>query len=177
MQPRLQPKLELVGSEESGKIEIERRGYLTSGEKAFMAQVKSNDEASALLVGLSRRIATHFKIDLMKAYEMVTDAISGKAGDPMIVEIEELFSEDIAKAVTALTTSQGRDKLLQATCLMTYRVDPEWTVVDTMEMHEDLVEGLCQLYLDEENKSIEALDPELKSEQTVEEIEKKPMKK
>jgi hypothetical protein len=30
------------------------------------------------------------------------------------------------------------------------------------------------LYVDEENKSIEALDPELKKESSLEEIEKKP---
>lgn len=177
VQPKLQPKIELIGSDESGKIKIERRGYLSSGEKAFMTQAKSTDEATAILVNLSRRIAARYKIDMMAAYELVTGAISGTSDDPRLLEIETEYQEELSRTITALTATQTRDKLLQATCLMIYRYEAEWTVSDTMQMHPDIVDGLAALYEDEENKSIEALDPKLKTEVTVEELEKKPSKK
>ena len=34
--PKLKSKIETLGTEVSGKIEIERKGYLTVGEKGFM---------------------------------------------------------------------------------------------------------------------------------------------
>jgi hypothetical protein len=35
--PRLEPIVETVGTDESGKIEIIRRGHLTVAEKAFIS--------------------------------------------------------------------------------------------------------------------------------------------
>ena len=40
VEPRRKPIVERVGNEESGVIEIERRGYLTTGEKTFVQQVQ-----------------------------------------------------------------------------------------------------------------------------------------
>jgi hypothetical protein len=174
VQPRLSPILDTVGSEESGKIQIERRGYLTSGERAFMAQARNADDTSSKLVALSRKAAAKFKLDLSKAYELVSKAISGNTeNDPKVEKIEESFPDELSDVFRALTSSQAKESILQATCLMVYRVDADWTIQDTMALHPDLLEGIAALYVDEENKSIEALDASLTATPSIEEIEKK----
>lgn len=175
VQPRLKPVVELIGSLESGQFHIERRGYLTSGEKSFMSQAQTADDTSSKILGLARKVAAKNKLDLQKAYELVSLAISGNSkGNPKVAKVEEDFADELNEVFGLLTTSQAKEGLLQATCLMMYRVDPNWSIRDTMELHPDLLEALVQLYRDEERKSVEALDPELKKEASLEEIEKKP---
>lgn len=174
VQPRLKPIQETIGSDESGKIQIERRGYLTSGERAFMTQARNADDTSSRLVALARKAAAKYKLDLTKAYELVSKAISGNTeNDPKVAKVEENFPDELADVFRALTSSQAKDAILQTTCLMIYRVDADWTIQDTMALHPDLLEGIAGLYVDEENKSIEALDASLMSSPSVEEIEKK----
>lgn len=175
VQPRLKPVTELIGSEESGQFQIERRGYLTSGEKSFMTQARSADDTSSKIVGLARKVAAKNRLDLNKAYELVSLAIAGNTkNNAKVAEVEKDFPGELSDVFSLLATSQAKEGLLQATCLMMYRVDTDWTIRDTMELHPDLLDGLVALYVDEENKSIEALDPELKKESSLEEIEKKP---
>lgn len=174
VQPRLSPILDTVGSEESGKIQIERRGYLTSGERAFMSQARNADDTSSKLVALARKAAAKFKLDLSKAYELVSKAISGNTeNDPKVAKIEEFFPDELSDVFRALTSSQAKESILQATCLMIYRVDAEWTIQDTMALHPDILEGVATLYVDEESRSIEALNSSLTTSPSIEEIEKK----
>lgn len=175
VQPRLKPVAELIGSPESGQFEVERRGYLTSGEKSFMAQARSADDTSSKIVGLARKVAAKNRLDLTKAYELVSLAIAGNTkADPKVTKVEQDFPEELNEVYNLLTSSQAKEGLLQATCLMMYRVDPDWTIKDTMDLHPDLLQGLVDLYNDEEKQSIEALDPTLQKETSLEEIEKKP---
>lgn len=57
VQPKRKPITERIGSEDSGVIEVIRKGYLTSGEKAFVQQVQQYDNGTSDIVTLSRRIA------------------------------------------------------------------------------------------------------------------------
>ena len=57
VQPRLQPIVEQVGTEESGIIEIERRGYLSVAEKAIAQQAVGGDDSVRKMYVLGGRIA------------------------------------------------------------------------------------------------------------------------
>ena len=57
VEPRLKPVLETIGSEDSGKIQVERRGYLTAGEKAFVGSSVSSNDVASVIIGIVRTIA------------------------------------------------------------------------------------------------------------------------
>ena len=55
---------------------------------------------------------------------------------------------------------QFNDRLtiIQSTALLICRIDPEWTVEQTMELHPDILADLSRLFIDEDNKSVDALE-------------------
>ena len=150
--PRLEPVMELIGSAESGQIEIERRGYLTVAEKSFMSAATANDNTTSLLRGLAFKISRetgHSQMDVMEDISKLETAKESYL-DPYIGEILE--------AMTKMVEFQHRRGIIAATCLLMYRIDRNWTVDDTMELHEDIRIGLEKLYEDEEAKNLEALE-------------------
>ena len=64
VEPRLKPVTELVGTEDSGKIEIERRGFLSAGEKAFFSNGSQDSNVSELMIGLVRKVSSKYKLDM-----------------------------------------------------------------------------------------------------------------
>ncbi len=181
VQPRLAPVVELIGSEESGKIEIERRGYLTSGEKAFVQQVLQYDNGTGELIALARKVARRFSLKLDSAYELVLKVISNNAEGENVTELEEEFAEDLTSVIKNLTNAQAKEELLTATCLIRYRINPEFEMEDIVKLHPDIISGLAKLYKEEEMKSVEKLErstpDEAAVEESVEELEKKPVKR
>lgn len=148
VQPRLAPIKELLGSEESGKIEIERRGYLSVSEKATVQNAMSDDTAMAELYALAGKIAR-------ETGKSPQDALKG------IMERDEGFEEyenEISKILMEVMRYQEVQKIVQATALLSSRVNPKWNATDTLSLHPDLLDDLCSLYEDEERKSIEALE-------------------
>jgi hypothetical protein len=184
VQPRRQPILERVGSEESGQIEIERRGYLTAGEKSFVQQVQQFDNGTTEIVKVSRRVARKHGLGMDKAYNLVLGIISNsstKEDDDLVGEIEEEFAEDLANVIKSLSVSQVREELVMAACLLRYRVNPDYEIADISTVHPDLINGLAKLYREEEARSIEAFKTKEDEEEaskavSVEEAEKKPVK-
>lgn len=183
IEPRLKPIIEKIGDEASGIIEIERRGYLTSGERSFVQQIQTQDDATLNLIGLSRKISKEKGIGLDKAYQLVVDIMTGGANDALSIQVESEFAEEIQTAINKLTTSRLRDEIIMASALLMYRVNSELTIEDVMEIHPDIINGLAELYRDEEMKSIEKLKASRKKANQkeddgvildVEEIEKKP---
>ena len=71
VQPKRQSVLERVGNETCGVIEIERKGYLTAGEMAFVQRQTAQDDSTEMILSLIRKAAAKFKIDAQKAYEAV----------------------------------------------------------------------------------------------------------
>ena len=65
--PRANSRIELLGTEVSGQIEIERKGYLTVGEKSFMANVNSQDDVLQSVMKLSRTVAKKYKLGQQEA--------------------------------------------------------------------------------------------------------------
>jgi hypothetical protein len=174
VEPRLKPVIEEIGSEDSGKIQVERRGYLTSGEKAFFQQVKQSDQGTAKLIAMSRKVSQSASLDMSKAYELVIRVLSGGADSDLDREIEEKFAEDFASVIQDLANSQSSDEMLMAACLLRYRVDSEIGMDEIMKMHPDIIQGLADLYRDEENRVLERLtEKEIKEERNIEKVAKK----
>lgn len=160
VEPRVKPIAVKVGSEESGQIEIERRGYLTSGEKAFFQQVKQSDQGTSRLIALSRKVSRNYGLEMPKAYDAIIRVLSGAAKDEIDGKIEEEFAEDLAGVIQDLASGQASDELLMAACLLRYRIDSEIGMNEVMALHPDIISGLADLYRDEDNKVIERLTAE-----------------
>jgi hypothetical protein len=158
IEPRRKPILERIGSDESGYIEIERRGYLTSGEKAFVQQAVSSDEGTLRIIGLSRKVATSQSITLEEAYRSVIGVLGGSASDdPKLKAIEDEYFEEFNDVLNVLALMQSKEELITAVCMLRYRVDPDIDISSVLDLHPDIVSGLGRLYKDEESKSVERL--------------------
>ena len=185
VQPKRQPILEQIGSEESGLIEIERRGYLTAGEKSFVQQVQQFDNGTTEIITVSRRVAREYGLGMDKAYNLVLTIISGAAADAenaeLVRKIEAEFAEDLTGVVKGLAAGQTREELVFAACLVKYRIDPDFEIGEISGLHPDIISGLAKLYREEEARSIDAWQVEHADDQaqpvtSVEEAEKKPAK-
>lgn len=174
VEPRLKPVLEEIGSDESGKIQIERRGYLTSGEKAFFQQVKQSDQGTTHLIALSRKISRAVDSDMTKAYDAVVRILSGKSEGEVDKKIEEEFAEDFSSVIQDLANSQTSDEILMAACLLRYRINSEIDMDDIMKMHPDIITGLANLFREEDSKVLDRLaEKNISKEQTIEKVAKK----
>jgi hypothetical protein len=149
--PRREPIIEILGSEESGQIEIHRKGYLTVAEKSFMQQASSSDETVSLLHKLASKVA---KARGVQAQEVVEMLGSGNFQDPLL----EGFEDDISEIYSAMGNYEQRRKVISATCLLYFRISQDWSIEDTMEMHPDLVDALYLLFQEEDAKSTEAFE-------------------
>jgi hypothetical protein len=182
VQPRRQPILERIGSEESGQIEIERRGYLTAGEKAFVQQVQQFDNGTTEIVTVSRRVARKYGLGMDKAYSLVLAIISNSATEEqeLVGQIEEEFAEDLTNVVKSLSAGQVREELVMAACLLKYRVNSDFEISEISGIHPDLISGLALLYRDEDRRSVDAFKKDEEESPSkpvsVEEAEKKPVK-
>lgn len=178
VKPRREPIIEQIGNDESGIIEVERRGYLTTGEKAFVQQVQQSDNGTNEIVTTSRQVARRYGLGMDKAYTLVLALISNgeiSEGDKEnAAKIEEEFAEQLTNVVKSLALSQAREDLVMAACIIKYRIDMDFDVSEISNIHPDLITDLAKLYRDEDNKSLEAFkEKEEKEVKSVEEAEKK----
>ena len=177
VEPRLKPVTELVGTEDSGKIEIERRGFLSAGEKAFFSNGSQDSNVSELMIGLVRKVSSKYKLDMKEAYELTSGVISGDSDSSELTgEIREVFQSDVNAVISAVIHSSARNNFLKAFSLLLYRVNPEITADDVMEVHPDIMDDLVALFDDEEMKSTKRLiaaHGSDKNEEVIEDIEKK----
>jgi hypothetical protein len=175
VEPRLKPVIELIGSEESGKIAVERRGYLTVGEKSFVQQARSVDTGTLELIGLSRKVSRKLGIGLDAAYNVVTGVVSGTSKGKQAAQIEEEFAEDIQHVITALASAQDKESMIMAAALLVSRVDTSFEIQTINTIHPDIMQGLADLYREEESKNLERLQGAKSSESdtSIEELEKK----
>lgn len=177
VQPRLAPVKELIGTEESGQIEVERRGYLTVGEKAFVQQARTADTGTVELIGLARKVSKEFAIDMEVAYNAVVEIISGKGRSKRSQQIEEKFAEELQNMLSALANAQSREEMIMAAAMLISRVDTSFDIASINTIHPDIIQQLAALYRDEEVKNIEKLkqDSDQESQKfSIEELEKKP---
>jgi len=149
VQPKYSPVVERIGTEESGIIEIERRGYLTVQEKAIMQGAMEGDTTLTDLFMLCREIAQK---EGLEAEEVFNDMMA-----PSQPEYFEKYSQQISAAITKLGDYNQRQRMVAATALLITRIDPYWSAADTVALHPDLIDSLFTLYSEEEKKSTEAL--------------------
>jgi hypothetical protein len=188
VQPKRKPILEQIGSDESGKIEVERRGYLTTGERSFVQQVQQADNGTTEIVTLSRRVSRAHGVGMDKAYNLVLQAVSGVTAESpkdqeLVAQIEQEFTEDLTSVVKGLAAASVREELVFAACLIKYRIDSDFDISSVSEIHPDIISGLAALYRDEERRSVEAFNvlggddgEAAKQQPSIEEVEKKPVK-
>lgn len=187
VQPKRKPILERIGSEESGIIEIERRGYLTTGERSFVQQVQQTDNGTTEIVTLSRRVSRAYGLGMDKAYNLVLQVISGSSAkdeeqSEIIDKIESEFTEEVTAVIQGLASSSTREELFYAACMIKYRIDPDFDISQILSVHPDLIAELATLYRDEERRSVEAFNVlgddngEAVKKPSIEEVEKKPVK-
>lgn len=167
--PKLNSRVETLGSADSGKIEIERKGFLTVGEKAFMANVNSQDEVLKIVLKLASSVSKAYKINQQEAYQAVVDAMTdpGNCAHPVMDD----YPEEIAQLANTMMAQEQKKAFMQAYCLLLYRVNENIEMDDVIDLHEDLVEELVQLFHDEEAKSTERLIDESDEKPDSEEIE------
>lgn len=179
IQPRLSPIIEEIGTPESGTILVERRGYLTAGEKSMVQSFLQSEQGAISVISVSREIAKQFNIDIEKAYTYLLEVItSSKYTDPKICsKIQTEFYEKIEHLIAELSNTQSKTEMIQAAAIIVNRVDKDYPIAEITSIHPDIIAQLSELYQDEEKKSIEKLEQALgKKEEapSIEETEKKP---
>jgi hypothetical protein len=177
VEPRLKPIVEILGSDESGKIEVERRGYLSAGERAFVGASMTNDDTTSVILGIVRKIAKEYKMDMQECYTLVTSILTQGASEGVEQEVSEKYRDELNDIIRMMLSQEQRKGFVQAYCMLLYRVNSSLTVEDAMELHPDLLRDLAGLYVDEERKSVERLIEDTGADGTeetaVEDIEKK----
>lgn len=179
VQPRFEPIIERIGTQDSGQVEIERRGYLATGEKAFVQQVQQQEDGSGEIVTLSRQVARKYGISMDRAYSIILVIISGEQlkdekDQALSEKIELEFAQGLTAIVKGLAVIQSREELVLAACMIKYRIDPDFDISSISSIHPDLISALANFYRQEESKSLEAFLANRKEEKvSVEESEKK----
>jgi hypothetical protein len=157
VQPRLKPIVERIGNEDIGIIEIERRGFLSAGEKAFLQQGAATDDVSIKLISLVRRISKELKVGVEEAHKAILNVMtSGDQGD-LEAKISKKYNVEIDDLTVQAMNTDSRRTISQASCMLLYRVDSELEIEDIMTLHPDILQGLAALCQDEEIKSTERL--------------------
>ena len=149
--PRREPITELIGTEESGQFEIQRKGYLTVAEKSFIQQASASDETIGRLNRLAGRIS---KEKGVQAQEVITELGAGNFG----CELLSGYETEVDDIVTVMSTFEQRRKIVAASCLLYFRISSDWSIEDTLELHPDLVDALYILFAEEDLKSVEAFE-------------------
>lgn len=160
VKPRLAPIVERIGNEDIGIFEIERRGYLTVAEKAF-AQASSIEDDSVLAI---QSITGKISRETGKSRDEVMQAIV----DGMIADFLAPYSDELGHAVAGMSLYEEKIKFVRATALIYSRIDSDWSIEQTLELHEQLVEELAELYSDEERRDTSAIQASLKASEGVE---------
>jgi hypothetical protein len=150
VQPRLKPVQEEIGTEISGKILVERRGYLTVSEKMFVQAGLKEDNSQNMLFQLVNKISVEQGIPA----KQVLEDMSGGGSLP---EYAQAYTGELTSVMERVNDLTEKTKLLGAAALLITRVDPEIDIEDVMGLHPELIEELYRLYIEEENCSLDRL--------------------
>ena len=161
VQPRSKPRLETIGTEESGQIQVERRGYLSAGERSFHQSNINQDETMKIMLRAARSIGEKRGLGMKEAYEVLRTALNS-GDDSLWIE----FNEEINDLMTELAKNKSTEEVVKAYCILAFRVSTDIEVEDVLEMHPDLINGLVELFNDEEARSVEKLNKEFGSEES-----------
>ena len=179
VQPKRESVLERVGNERCGVLEIERKGYLTTGEMAFVQQQTAKDGSTEMILSLVRKVAAKFKIDAQKAYEAVTAVITNNGPSTAVSrKVGEAYGDEVTAITQALITQDHQKRLVCAYALIVYRVAEDFSIEEFMELDPELIDAVYELYEKEESRLAEDITNTTEEDETekasdVEELEKK----
>lgn len=140
-----------IGNESTGIIEIERRGYLTVSEKAFVDGVTQGSDGIASIVSLATRIGSKTKHTTEDAFTGVMKAVQGDLEDPFAVKIREEYPDEIGSILAEMTNAMQQRSVAAATILIRSRIDSEWSVDDTLNQDPELIAAFAEFYAQEES--------------------------
>ena len=155
--PKNEPKMEKIGSEEAGYIEIIRRGYLTVGEQSTVQQAIASDNSAQQMLGLVRRCSHQFNMDVEEAYRSVMSAMGGSSEGDYVKEIYEKYGNELDDIATSMAASQTHQTLVKAYVMISFRVSQDVEFADLGDFHPELILALNELYDAEERKSLDRL--------------------
>ena len=155
--PRREPITEVIGTEEGGSIEIQRKGYLTVAEKSFMQQATTGDET---ITRLHRLAAVISRKEGVQPQEVLEALSAGDISSDMFAD----HLEEISEVIGLLNSAEVRRKAVAVTCLIYFRISEEWDISKTMDLHPELIDALYTFYTEEDTRSTEAFEAEDKEE-------------
>ena len=164
-----------LGTESTGILEIERRGYLTVSEKSFVDSVTQGTDGINAIVNLATRIATKTKHTTEQAFNAVMNAVQGDLSDKFALNIREEYPDELSSIISQMADSVAKRSMAAATILIRSRIDPEWTVEDTLEQDPALIQAFADFYGQEESGLVpdagaDPLDSEMRDEEVAAEI-------
>ncbi|MFZ9315825.1 MAG: hypothetical protein ACO24P_00735 [Candidatus Nanopelagicaceae bacterium] len=139
-----------IGREDIGIIEIEKRGYLTVSEKAFVDAVMQGADAITSVVALATRISSKTGHTTEESYTAIMGAIQGDLTSKFAIKVKEEYPDELGAIVTQMAESVQKRAIAAATVLIKSRIDPEWTVDDTLEQDPELINAFAEFYGEEE---------------------------
>ena len=141
-------------------LPFERRGYLTVAEKAFVQAASLDDTSVGLLAKLTQKISE----GTGKGRQEVLDAIAGGAEDAWLVP----YQSEIVEVVSSMSIFQEKIMFVRATALLFSRIDGEWSIEQTLDLNEEIVAQLSELYMEEEARDTTAIEASQKASEGVE---------
>jgi|TARA_R100000084_G_scaffold84260_1_gene39599 dihydropteroate synthase len=141
-----------LGTEETGVVEIEKRGYLSVAEKSFVDSVLQQSDGVTQIVKLASTIARHRKISVETAYTQVVAAVSAEKKTKAQEEIAAEYADEINEIQSGMMESMSRKSIACTTILIQCRLNPDWTIEDTMTLQPELLAEFNRFYDSEEAK-------------------------
>lgn len=149
VQPKAVVKEVTLGTEESGQIKVEQRNYITVGEKALVQEAMKGSHAIQDLYA--------FVADVAKEHDKETQQVLEDLSSTPTPEYLLPYNEVALEYLEAVQGEKGRRDMIHATAILISRVDSEWTIQDTMNLHSDLVVALSEFYVKEDSGLSDAL--------------------
>lgn len=173
--PRVKAETIVLGTEETGSVEILKQGYITTGERAFVSNQERGGEFQAAALALARKISTALKVDIATAWEGFSAVIAGTP-HKLTAKISAKFSEEVEELCAKMIEEEENKKLFMAAAMILYRIEPEFDLEELLDIHPGLIDLLANHYLQEAAGGSRVLptDEEPTIEDQLEEIQKKP---
>jgi hypothetical protein len=142
----------LVGTLQSGTLEIPILGGLTVDEADTIAELLAQDQ-SAFVRGakLADAIATEEDINISEAFSIIEQAITGGALEADAQAIRLKHAERIEQMVRVYEAAGQRNMEASITAIIRWRLDrPEWTMEQTHALPRVLQRHIWQLIQEEQ---------------------------
>lgn len=149
--PRQHPP-RLVGTLDSGTLEIPVLGGLTVDEADTIAELLAQDQ-SAFVRGakLADAIATEEGIELAEAFSIIERAITGGTLEADAEAIRLRHAERIEQVVHVYQAAGQRNMEASVTAIIRHRLEqPDWSLEQTRKLPRILLQDIWQLIQDEQ---------------------------